>query len=547
MSSQIYNSPSLQVQNFIESNYPQEDNFPDMKLYIQNYEEKLNNIQNENDSLKNTISNLEKEKLTLLSDLEQKDISLNELSQILENFKRNENEDKSKIQELEEKNKELNYQIIQISQKNKSLNATLQTFFQSPNSNLQQNTVSQILQLKNKLDEVEISKQKVEFENRFLNDKINEIQSKFENEMKLTKDLKNREILGLQKRISSLNNNINANMRKNSYEINKNNNNYNINNNPILIEQLTNLENKIKILNEENFNLQKENKLLSNENQESKIANEHKDRFINELQNKISEIEEQFKIEINGIQMNTEENASKIKQSQNQFEELLIQRDEVLKKNQKLINGVEYFNANIKELNDLMNKKIQSYFNVINSYNLKLKEYRSKINQLKQRINEQNSEIQKLKKQNQMLKENKQKLIEGKLFKNNIPLRSPSLPSYKVNSSFANNSNYNTMSSNNNLMSNNNINNIPNIQPQINNQFKDDFVFNQNNNFNNYEINSNQHIRELISDSNLTSNLDDPYSAFQHKSLLNFKNVLSRVDQELLKNKEIETNDDDDE
>ena len=509
MSSQIYNSPSLQVQNFIESNYPQEDNFPDMKLYIQNYEEKLNNIQNENDTLKNNISNLEKEKLTLLTNLEQKDISLSELTQIIENLKRNENEDKNKIQELEEKNKELNYQIIQISQKNKSLNATLQTFFQSPNSNLQQNTVSQILQL--------------------------------------TKYLKNREILGLQKRISSLNNNINANMRKNSYEINKNNNNYNINNNPILIEQLTNLENKIKILNEENFNLQKENKLLSNENQESKIANEHKDRFINELQNKISEIEEQFKIEINGIQMNTEENASKIKQSQNQVEELLIQRDEVLKKNQKLINGVEYFNANIKELNDLMNKKIQSYFNVINSYNLKLKEYRSKINQLKQRINEQNSEIQKLKKQNQMLKENKQKLIEGKLLKNNIPLRSPSLPSYKVNSSFANNSNYNTMSSNNNLMSNNNINNIPNIQPQINNQFKDDFVFNQNNNFNNYEINSNQHIRELISDSNLTSNLDDPYSAFQHKSLLNFKNVLSRVDQELLKNKEIETNDDDDE
>ena len=210
-------------------------------------------------------------------------------------------------------------------------------------------------------------------------------------------------------------------------------------------------------------------------------------------------------------------------------------------KNQKLINGVEYFNANIKELNDLMNKKIQSYFNVINSYNLKLKEYRSKINQLKQRINEQNSEIQKLKKQNQMLKENKQKLIEGKLFKNNIPLRSPSLPSYKVNSSFANNSNYN------NLMNNNtNLNTFQNIQPQINNQVNDDFVFNKNNNYNNYEINSNQHIRELISDSNIISNLDDPYSAFQQQSLLNFKNVLSRVDQELLKNKEIETNDDDD-
>ncbi len=396
MSSQIYNSPSMQVHNFLESNYPQEENFPDMKLYIQNYEERFNNIQNENDALKNTISNLEKEKLSLLNDLEQKDISLSELTQILENFKRNESEDKNKIQELEENNKELNYQIIQISQKNKSLNATLQTFFQSPNSNLQQNTVSQILQLQNKLDEVEISKQKVEFENRCLNDKINEIQSKFENEIKLTKDLKNREILELQKRISSLNNNLNATMRKSSYEINKNNNiNNNINNNPILIEQLTNLENKIKILNEDNFNLQKENKLLTNENIESKIANEHKDKFINELQNKISEIEEQFKLEINGIQMNTEENATKVKQSQNQVEQLLIEREEVLKQNQKLKNGVEYFNVNIKELNDLMNKKIQSSFNVINSYNLKLKEYRAKINQLKQRINEQNSEIQK--------------------------------------------------------------------------------------------------------------------------------------------------------
>ena len=546
MSSQIYNSPSMQVHNFLESNYPQEENFPDMKLYIQNYEERFNNIQNENDALKNTISNLEKEKLSLLNDLEQKDISLSELTQILENFKRNESEDKSKIQELEENNKELNYQIIQISQKNKSLNATLQTFFQSPNSNLQQNTVSQILQLQNKLDEVEISKQKVEFENRCLNDKINEIQSKFENEIKLTKDLKNREILGLQKRISSLNNNLNATMRKSSYEINKNNNiNNNINNNPILIEQLTNLENKIKILNEDNFNLQKENKLLTNENIESKIANEHKDKFINELQNKISEIEEQFKLEINGIQMNTEENATKVKQSQNQVEQLLIEREEVLKQNQKLKNGVEYFNVNIKELNDLMNKKIQSSFNVINSYNLKLKEYRAKINQLKQRINEQNSEIQKLKKQNQMLKENKQKLIEGKLLNNSIPLRSPSLPSYKVNSSFANNSNYNTMSSNNNLMSNNNINNIQNINPQINSQFKDDFAFNQNNNYNNYEINSNQHIRGLVSESNIISNLDDPYTVYQQKSLLNFKNVLSKVDQELLKNTQIETNDDD--
>ena len=87
MSSQVYNSPILQAQNFIENNYLQDENFPDMKIYIQNYEEKLNNIQNENDTLKNNISNLEKEKLTLLTNLEQKDISLSELTQIIENSK----------------------------------------------------------------------------------------------------------------------------------------------------------------------------------------------------------------------------------------------------------------------------------------------------------------------------------------------------------------------------------------------------------------------------------------------------------------------------
>ena len=43
MSNQVYNSPILQAQNFIENNYPQDENFPDMKIYIQNYEEKLNN------------------------------------------------------------------------------------------------------------------------------------------------------------------------------------------------------------------------------------------------------------------------------------------------------------------------------------------------------------------------------------------------------------------------------------------------------------------------------------------------------------------------
>ena len=139
-----------------------------------------------------------------------------------------------------------------------------------------------------------------------------------------------------------------------------------------------------------------------------------------------------------------------------------------------------------------------------------------------------------------MLKENKQKLIEGKLLRNNninIPIRSPSLPSNILNSSFNGNSNINynmTNKNNTNLINNNvplnlntNLNNLNNIQNQINNNIEDNY-------YNHNIINSNdsyKHVRDLPSDSfsnvNIISHLDDPYSVYQQQSLSDFKKVLS--------------------
>ena len=386
MSSQIFKTPIIQEQKYNEENYSE------MKLYIQKVESALNNFKLENENLKQTISNLEKEKLNLSSNLEQKDISLSELTQIFENLKRKENESEIKISELEKKNEELNYKILELTQKNKSLLSTNETLIQNPNFS---NDKKQLLELTEKLDETEISKQKIEFEKKMLENKINDLQNQHENEIKLLSKLKNGEIQQLQKTISSLTNDINNNMKKISF-LNENNNNLNNGKySQIVIEQVSNLENKIKLLNEEIYNLKKENKLLNNQYIDSNIANEHKDRFIEELQNRISEIEENFNLKINKIQIDSENNITHFQESKNQVEQLLIEREELLKQNRDLRNGFEIFNVNIKEANDLFNQKTQSFSNIINSYNLKLKEYKNKIIQLKKKVNELFNENQK--------------------------------------------------------------------------------------------------------------------------------------------------------
>ena len=257
MTTQIHKSPITLESNFIENNNPfQEENYSEMKKYIQDLESSYQNIQIENEDLKKKITNLEKEKLILSNNLEQKDISLSELTQILENLKRKETENDSKLIELEKKNEELNYKILELNQKNKSLISIKETLTQNPNLLNQKNT-SQILELNEKLDESEISKQKIEFDKKMLQNKINNIKEEYENEIQLLTKLKNGEISQLQKTISSLRNELNLNLKKNT----ENNNDINKENySKIVIEQVSSFENKISLLNEEIFNLKKENR-----------------------------------------------------------------------------------------------------------------------------------------------------------------------------------------------------------------------------------------------------------------------------------------------
>ena len=177
-----------------------QNNFSKMKINIENIDSLLNKLQLENKKLKKSNLDLEKEIINLSNNIKEKDSTLSELTQILESLKIKEKENESKILELENENKELNYKILELNQKNKSFSEII-----NKNDLLKDKNYTELIQLNEKLEQIEIIKQKIEFDNKILKTKINDIQNQNENEIKLISKLKNGEISQLKKTILSLN------------------------------------------------------------------------------------------------------------------------------------------------------------------------------------------------------------------------------------------------------------------------------------------------------------------------------------------------------
>jgi len=129
---------------------------------------------------------------------------------------------------------------------------------------------------------------------------------------------------------------------------------------------------KLKV---ENINLKVKNGLL-------KASLEKKDKIIEELNNKINELENLRKINNNSNEI--EYNA----QEKNQIKELQIKNEELLKQNKNLILGIESFNERIKEISIILEKKNKKFKNEIKNYKIKLSEYRKKIILLKTKVKE---------------------------------------------------------------------------------------------------------------------------------------------------------------
>ena len=297
---------------------------------------------------------------------------------------------------------------------------------------------------------------------------------------------------------------------------NLNSNDWNLNNDENIkkiIEEIYILENKINILNEENFNLKKENKYLLNKKDEYELINEHKDLFINELQNKISKIEEKYNIKINDIKINSQN-------KNNQIEKLLIERDNLRKQNNKFKNEFELFNINIIEANKLYNKKTQSFSNIINNCIFELNHNKKQIYILKNKINQLIRENIKLKKQNN--------LNEVNLSKEKLSINT-SLSLNKEN-------NYLIHSARDKKIQNPNLI----LKTYKNNFIKKNNVLNlSDNNENNFYLTKKLSNNKLI---NHTENnqINDSYLNNHQRTLSELKKILKKVDNELIKTKKKE-------
>ena len=273
----------------------------------------------------------------------------------------------------------------------------------------------------------------------------------------------------------------------------------------IIIKDLLNIESKYNELNKEIYDLKTEKSIIKDQLNSSSIELENKEKIIQELKYKLNNYE-------NSISNN------------NQINELLIERDELIKQNNELKNGFEKYNEEIKEVNYLFNIKTDSLNQIIIDYSNKIKIYRSKIQQLKLKINELYDENLQLKCKIDNYNNDEKTKISN--FENN----------FENNIENINENNFDNEINKHNIQSSINENkiNINKISFIINESKENTPI--KNNTTNSFFKNQNFNNR-IITES--IPEIEDPFSEGQQKSLDEFKKVLSKVDENLLKNKEI--------
>ena len=361
----------------------------------------INILRNEINSTKENLTSFEKE---LLSEK----LTLNENAYI--NILKSEKENLIKEnQEKDNKIKKLNYQIIELNQKISSNDSTQKIIDKistnKNNKNAQQNMMIEkfkieIIDLQNKINELEIKNSKLLFDNESLLNKIKLINSEKINENNLKNLINQKKIDYFYKQIEFLNSKLNNEIQKNKNVINNINsdkqNNDLINANDIY-DKFNEMRKKILDLDEENFLLQKENQNVKNINEELQIIIKGKDEIISRIQNNIINLDKKFNLEksyninINESKNNIESNANIDKK--NKYKEmvnvLLLQNEKMNKENNEL-------KINIKKLNQEKTEfstKENEYEKVILIQEEKLKEYKYKISILKIKINELHQEL----------------------------------------------------------------------------------------------------------------------------------------------------------
>ena len=106
---------------------------------------------------------------------------------------------------------------------------------------------------------------------------------------------------------------------------------------------------------------------------------ESKNSIIKALNQKITKFNNDYNKKLVEIKQNSNEY---INQIQEQVEQLIIERDELLRKNENLTRGLNQFNDKVKEVHLLYNKKTQKYQRDILVYKSKIKQYENEIKKI---------------------------------------------------------------------------------------------------------------------------------------------------------------------
>ena len=382
----ILNSPWIDQENFpdlektIINSVKLEVNL--LKENLSKSQKKVEDLLQENNKLK--IEQIENSKKMSMGEniINSNNIEINQL-QIKNSNLESENEEKKKIIQ------ELNYKIIELSQKIESYESINKINQKIKNEEItigDKDYLLEISGLYNKINEIEIKNSKLKFDNKNLLDKIELQKNDIKNEMEIMELLHKKKIENLEKNIINLNDTINELLiekRKQPKEFNSFGIQKEIYNN------FSELEQKIRIYDNDNFILNKENQKIKNENEELKIIINGKNKMENEFRIKLSEIRANY----NNNLTNNKNNQYSVEE----IEKIINEREKLLEENIAMKENYEQMTMGINEANELFLNKQKEYENLINSQSEKLKEYKFKISLLKIKINELYSEINFLK------------------------------------------------------------------------------------------------------------------------------------------------------
>ena len=506
------NSPYLvEKSNLItESNFSRNDNLIEIKNQLINLEEKNKNLQTENERLMNLNHILQKERIELNSINESKNNTIKEQILLLNNLKTKNEKLENQLLAYEKLNSDLNYAIIELNQKNKTLISNQNILLSSTN---QKENGNKLINLTQQLDSLSIIKSRLEYDNKILLNKINQLQINHENEINMMKTIQNSEISKQNKIITNLQNGLSTLQLNTSIDLNNISNIKNKSNifPQSLMDEFLNYEKKTKMIKDDNIKLYSIVNDFENKIKLYKENIERKDKYIKELQSNLRNVE-------NNLKIKNEEIDSLNKDNFYQMEKYSNERNELIKENNSLKNAYEYCNTGIKDLNELFNQKNKNFQELISNYNKKIKELEFQLKQSNQKNEILNLEIEKLKRKNKRLEKKDLNL------KQKIPIQ-------KRNLSF--NGSGNNILNNSNTINSNKNNNEQNINNTFSGNLSNEY------NINTYNSNINKVKNRRINTTDFLSNninFDDPFIYMQHKSLEDFKTILQKVDENLSEN-----------